>query len=162
MPNLYELSEEIQSIQAAYEAGEIPEEAFANTLEGVQMEFDAKIENLCKLRANLLADAVAYKAESDRLKSRETAAKNEATRLQDYILGVLRTTGQKKVKAGIFTASIAKSPAALKIYDESLIPKSYYVPQPDILDKTAIKEAIKSGQKVPGAELVQGEHLNIR
>lgn len=162
MSNLYELSEEIQAIQTAYENGEIPEEAFADTLEGVQMAFDKKVENICKLRANLLADAATYKAESDRLKARETTAKNEASRLQNYLLSVLQAAGQKKIKAGTFTASIAKSPAALKIYDESLIPKSYYVPQPDKIDSAAIKEAIKSGENVPGAMLEQGEHLNIR
>jgi hypothetical protein len=162
MPNLYELTDEIQSIQNAYESGDIPEEAFADTLEGVQMEFDAKVENICKLRANLLADSAAYKAEKERLATRETAAKNEATRLQNYLLNALQTTGQKKIKVGTFTASIAKSPAALVILDESLIPKNYRIPQPDKIDNAAIKGIIKSGQSVPGAELKQGEYLKIR
>lgn len=160
--NLYEIAGEIQTIQTAFENGEIPEEAFADTLEGIQMAFDAKVENICKLRANLLADIAAYKAEIDRLKQRETIAKNEIARLQNYLLGALKATGKQKFKAGTFALSVAKSPAALKIYDESLIPKQYYVPQPDKIDSAAIKDAIKSGQKVPGAELVQGEHLNIR
>jgi len=162
MSNLYELNDNIRQLQAIYEAGEIPEDAFNDTLEALNMEREEAIENICKWRTNILADIEGYKTEIERLTNRKKAAENLIKRLQNYILSSLSAAGQKKLKAGTFTVSIVKSAPALKIYDESLIPKTYYVPQPDKLDHAAIKEAIKSGQKVPGAELVQGEHLNIR
>lgn len=162
MSNLYELNDNIRQLQAIYEAGEIPEDAFNDTLEALNMEREEKIKNICKWIANISADREGYKAEIKRLSNKDKQAENLQKRLQNYLMSALSAAGQRKIKAGTFTVSIAKSAPALRIYDESLIPKTYYVPQPDKLDHAAIKEAIKSGQKVPGAELVQGEHLNIR
>lgn len=162
MPNLYEISEELQSIQAAFENGDIPEEAFADTLEGVQMEFDTKVENICKWIMNLKAESAAHKAEKERQQQLEKSANNQADRLKAFLQSVLKAADKPKVKAGTFTASIAKSTPALKVYDESLIPSTFYVKQPDKIDNAAIKDAIKAGQTVPGAKLEQGEHLNIR
>lgn len=162
MANIYELTEQIKALQAAYENGEIPEDAFNDTLEGLKLELPELIENICKWRADVLADIAGYKAEINRLSERKQHAEKLVERLQNYMYSALQAAGQRKIKACTFAVSIVKSAPALKIYDESLIPKTYYVPQPDKLDHAAIKEAIKSGQKVPGAELVQGEHLNIR
>lgn len=162
MPNLYELSAEMQAIQNAFESGEIPEEAFADTLEGVQMERNQKIENICKLRQNLLSDAAAFEAEAERLKDRESTKKNEAERLQAYLYDALQAAGERKVKAGLFTASIVKSAPAVKINNQRIVPEGYFTQPEPVLNKAAIKDAIKAGTIVPGAELVQGEHLTIR
>ncbi len=128
MPNLYELTDEIQSLQSAFESGEIPEDAFNDTLEGLQMGFDQKVENICKWIMNLKADAAAHKAEKERQAAIEKSTNNQEDRLKSYLQSALISTGQQKIKVGTFTASIAKSPAALKVYDESLVPKSYFVP----------------------------------
>lgn len=162
MPNLYELTEEIQSLQNAFECGEIPEDAFADTLEGLQMGFGQKVENICKWVSNLNADAAAFDAESKRLSGKKSAAKKQADRLKSYLQSALNATGQKKFKAGTFTASIAKSPAALRVFDERLIPTEYYTTPLPVINNAAIKDAIKAGQTVSGAELVQGEHINIK
>lgn len=162
MSNLYELNDEIMSLREAFETGEIPEDAFNDTLEGLHMEFETKTESLCKLRANLLADAAACDAEAKRLNERKTVYKNEVERIQSYIQSAMQAAEQKKYKAGTFSISVAKSTPAVEIYDADLVPKDYFTTPTPVVNKTAIKDAIKSGVRVPGAKLTQGEHLNIR
>ena len=71
MANIYELTEQIKALQAAYENGEIPEDAFNDTLEGLKLELPELIENICKWRADVLADIAGYKAEINRLSERK-------------------------------------------------------------------------------------------
>lgn len=162
MPNLYELTEDIQSLQNAFEAGDIPEDAFLDTLEGLQMGFDQKVENICKWVMNLKADAAAHETEKKRQADMQKSAENQAMRLKDYLQSALKATKKDKVKAGTFIASIAKSPAALSIIDNKLIPDRFYVQPPKSLDNAALKDALKTGQTIPGAELKQGEYLKIK
>lgn len=162
MPNLYELTEDIQSLQNAFETGDIPEDAFTDTLEGLQMGFDQKVENICKWVMNLKADAAAHAIEKKRQADLEKSASNQADRLKAYLQSALKATKKDKVKAGTFTASIAKSPVALNVFDEKLIPDNFYVQPPKAIDNVAVKEALKSGQTIPGAELKQGEYLKIK
>lgn len=162
MANIYELTEQIKALQAAYENGEVPEDAFNDTLEALNMEREEAIENICKWRADVLADIAGYKAEINRLSERKQHAEKLVERLQNYMYSALQAAGQRKIKAGTFTVSIAKSTPAVHITDEKAIPAEYFKQPAPVLDKTKLKEALRTGQQVPGAELVQGEHLNIR
>lgn len=162
MANIYELTEQIKALQAAYENGEIPEDAFNDTLEGLKLELPELIENICKWRADVLADIAGYKAEINRLSERKQHAEKLVERLQNYMYSALQAAGQRKIKAGTFNVSIAKSTPAVYITDEKAIPAEYFKQPAPVLDKTKLKEALRTGQQVPGAELVQGEHVNIR
>jgi hypothetical protein len=48
------------------------------------------------------------------------------------------------------------------ILDESLVPAEFKIPQPDKIDKKAIKDAIENGQAIEGAEIVINESVRIR
>ena len=50
----------------------------------------------------------------------------------------------------------------MNITDERILPEDYLIQQPPKVDKTLLKEALKNGVEVPGAELKQTEGLRIR
>ena len=69
----------------------------------------------------------------------------------------------KKVEFNNFKISLGKNPPSVQIENELMIADEFWkVKEVKSIDKTAIKEAIKSGQEVAGAILVQGLKLNIK
>ena len=51
---------------------------------------------------------------------------------------------------------------AVEITDESQIPEGYRIPQPDKINKAAIKDALKHDSDVPGTELVTRQNMQIK
>jgi len=73
----------------------------------------------------------------------------------------METTGKEKIKTPEFTIYIQNNPVSVKLVDESKIPA--YLTKTDIVpDKTRIKELLKKGKDVPGAELSVSSSLRIR
>jgi len=156
---LYELNEAFQNIQALIEDGE---EGLEDTLESINLAIEDKLENIGKVIKNLEAEANAFKEEEKRLVERRRSIENNIKRLKQYAEDSLKTTGQRKVKAGLFTFAIQKNPPSVKIHDEKLIPEQFFIPVEPKIDKKTLKEMLQEGAEIPGAELVQGEGLRIR
>ena len=159
MATLYELSAQANQLYELLQAGDIDEQVFADTLEGMGTE--EKIKDYCEVIANLTADADNFKAEIDRMTSRKRALDNNVKRMKLALLNFLQSSGQKKAKGGTFTVAISKS-QAVNILDETAIPETYLVAQPPKIDKVGIKKAIKDGEDVPGAVIVTNEGVRIR
>ena len=69
--------------------------------------------------------------------------------------------GKDKDKTALFSVYHSRS-KSVNVFDMAVLPdtfKKYKDPEPD---KTAIKEAIKNGENVPGAEIVESTSLVIR
>jgi hypothetical protein len=159
MATLYEMTTQANELYELLQNDEIDEQVFLDTLEAIGTE--EKIESYCQVIKELKGDLEKFKTESDRLTARMKTAKNSIDRMNDSLLSFLRASGQSKVKAGTFTVSIGTSKAT-NILDESLIPTEFKTPQPDKIDKTAIKKAIESGSAVAGAEIIINESVRIR
>lgn len=159
MATLYEMTAQASELYELLQNEIIDEQAFLDTLEAIGTE--EKIEGYCQVIKELQGDFDKFKAESDRLTARMKTAKNGIDRMKDSLLAFLRASGQSKVKAGTFAVSIGTSKAT-NILDEALIPAEYKTPQPDKIDKTAIKKAIESGLTVAGAEIIINEGVRIR
>ena len=159
MATLYEMTTQASELYELLQNEEIDEQTFLDTLESIGTE--EKVEGYCQVLKELQADFDKFKAESDRLAARMKTAKNGIDRMKDSLLSFLKASGQSKVKAGTFTVSIGTSKAT-NILDENLIPAEFKIPQPDKVDKTAIKKAIESGTAVSGAEVVINESVRIR
>ena len=155
MPNLYEIDQAIMDC-IDFETGEILD---AERLDAIQMERNSKIENVACWIKNLTADALAYKAEKDAFAEREKKALKKAEKLKAWLAGAL---GGQKFSTWRCAVSFRKS-EAVEITEESSIPKEMltekitYSP-----NKTAIKEAIKAGQEIPGAQLVERMNPTIK
>ena len=156
---LYEMTAQARQLYEILQNEDIDEQVFLDTLEAIGTE--EKIEGYCQVIKELQGDFEKYKTEADRLTARMKTIKNGIDRMKDSLLMFLRATGQSKVKAGTFAVGIGQSEQT-NIIDEALIPTEFKTPQPDKIDKTAIKTAIKSGVVVPGAEIIINEGVRIR
>lgn len=156
--NLYELSTAFQQVQNM----DLDPEVMQDTLDSIEDAIENKAENIAKLVRNLESDVSAYKEEEDRLKTKRQATENKVKWLKTYLEDNMKLTGKTKFKSGMFNFSIQKNPASVNITDEKAIPEEFLIQQPPKVDKTSLKEILKRGIEVPGAELKQTEGLRIR
>lgn len=156
--NLYELSVAFQEVQNM----DLDPEVMKDTLDSIEDAVENKAENIAKLIRNLESDVSAYKEEEDRLKTKRQSTENKVKWLKTYLEDNMKLTGKTKFKSGMFNFSIQKNPASVNITDERIIPDKFLIQQPPKVDKTSLKEALKNGIEVPGAELKQTEGLRIR
>ena len=156
--NLYELSVAFQEVQNM----DLDPEVMQDTLDSIEDAIENKAENIAKLIRNLESDVTAYKEEEDRLKTKRQATENKVKWLKTYLEDNMKLTGKTKFKSGMFNFSIQKNPASVNITDEKAIPEEFLIQQPPKVDKTSLKDILKRGIEVPGAELKQTEGLRIR
>lgn len=163
MANLFDIS---KALVAAWDAaidpdtGEISEGGYS-VIEQLEMERDAKIENIGCWIKNLEADAAAIKAEAKAMSDRAKAAEKKADGLRGYLAAVLAGEKWSSPKVAI---SWRKS-VAVEI-DEAEVPElpEQYVRRKVSVeaDKTAIKEALKAGESIEGCRLVERNNINIK
>jgi hypothetical protein len=159
MATLYELSTQANQLYNLLQSGDIDEQVFMDTLEGMGTE--EKIKDYCQVIANLSADAEDFKTEIDRMTARKRAIDNNIKRMKLALLNFLQSSGQTKAKGGTFTVAISNS-LAVRILDETAIPDTYLIAQPPKIDKVGIKKALKDGEDVPGADIIINEGVRIR
>ncbi len=100
-------------------------------------------------------------SEMDRLDGLHIKALRAKELLKNRVSHAMQQFGIERISSPTITLSFRKS-EGIEITEESAIPVAYLEPQPPKVSKTKIKEAIKAGIAVPGAELVQRQNLQIR
>lgn len=84
------------------------------------------------------------------------AIDNKNAKFKEYVKQNMEELELQKIDTELGTLSIAKNPASVEIYDESMIADEYKKEKVTVtIDKTAIKNAIKEGKEVEGARLVE-------
>jgi len=159
---LYKISDEIRAIMDAADpdTGELMDTQFDN-LDALELEFSRKAESVAFIVREQEAEAVAIKAEAKRLTDAARVRANTATRLKAYLLEQLQAQGIQKIKGDILTVRRQNSAASVQINSMGSVPAEYFVTPDPVLSKALIKDAINDGEDVPGACLVQNEHIRI-
>ena len=156
---IYEIDKEILNC-IDLETGEIID---IDKLNELQLEKDAKIENVACWIKELKAEAEAIKAEKLVLAERQKVAENKAESLKKWLAYAL--DGQK-FKTSKCSISYRKSESVevteeglnnlMKEHDELL---TYKAPEPN---KKAIKDALKDGLSVEGVRLESNTSVIIK
>lgn len=152
---LYEIANNIRNVLELGESGEIPDEAIADTLEALSMEFNDKLDAVLAYRQGLMHDASAYDAEIERLTARKKALSSKAEKMKEYAINMMQAVHKVK-HTGLFSVTIGKPSKVVGIEDLSLIPADFTVTKIEP-NKTAIKQAIENGQAIPGAIIINGK-----
>lgn len=162
MATLYEVNQNIlncitteEGMTVNTETGEVID---LEALEQLELERSEKIRNIALWIKNLKSDAVALDAEEKAFKARKDAAKRKAEQLSKYLADVLNG---EKVTGTDFAISWRKS-TAVNVLDEKALPPTFLVPQPPKVDKTGISKALKAGETVSGAELIERQNMTIK
>ncbi len=173
--NLYEINAEMAVLLEQgfdtdcidIETGEILTDKATEKLNTLMLTEAEKIENTALYIKNLSAEVEALKAEEKSLASRRKTKENKAEWLKSYLAGYLDETKRDKFETAKCALSFRKS-EAVEIIDEAVL-REYaqkvgaYLKfkEPDI-DKTAIKNAIKSGETIAGVELIERKNLQVK
>ncbi len=155
MASIYEIDKQIEDC-IDFETGEVLDE---EKLEQLQIARDVKIENIALFIKNLTADVKALKEEETNLSERRKTKENKIEQLKKYLTSVLDSAPFESARAKI---SFRKS-VAVNILDEAKIPSAYTKTETVVkIDKKAIGDALKFGELVEGAELVQNSNIQIK
>jgi len=164
MTALYEIAATYRADAEKLADMELDEQTLADTLEGLGGELEVKAQNVVMFARNLEATAAAIKEAEAQMATRRKAIENRAAGLRAYVLTSMQVARVQKIECPFFKLGIQANPPAVDVYEPGLIPTEFMKqkpPPPPEVDKTAIKDAIKAGQEVPGARLVQGQRLVV-
>ena len=131
----------------------------AEELDALELARDEKIEGVGLWIKNLQAEAEAVKKEKDAMADRQRRLEKKAESLKNYLAWALKG---EKFSTPRIAMSWRKSESVL-IPDESLLDDRFVniqmIKKPD---KKLIKDTLKAGLEVPGAELVTKQNLQIK
>lgn len=153
---LYEITDAYLSLDEAEKTEDV-----IKVLDGIKEEFDKKAENTVKVIRNFEGEIQALRDEEKRLADKRKSLEKKKEDLKEYLYFNMERMKVKKINAGIFDINIQKNPQSIKILDEATIPLKYKILTYN-LDKKQLKEDIKNGAEIKGAELVQTEGIRIR
>ena len=151
---LYEIDQAIMDC-IDMETGEIVNEELLNDL---QMERDAKIENVALWIKELKAEAEALKAEKLAFAERQKVTENKMESLKKWLAYALNGEKFKTVRASV----TFRTTDNVEIADIFKLDENYLRYKEPEADKDAIKKAIKAGQQVAGATLVSSTSVIIK
>lgn len=163
MSSLYELTGQLLELEEMIDTGEYDDDVLLDTWESIDAVFEDKADGYAKVIANMSATADAIRAEEKRLADRRRTIENGIKRLKENLQHAMIEADKRKFKTQLFSFGIQPNPPKVVIDDELEIPEQYLVIRKElVLDKTALKDDLKSGKQVRGAHLEQGESLRIR
>jgi len=161
MATLYELTGQYRELLELAESEELDKQLIADTLEGLDGEFEIKADGYAKVIRELEGKADLLKNEIERLSKRKTAIENNIKAMKEALQNAMYITGKVKFKTNLFNFSIQKNPPKLVIDKPEEIPEEFLIPQPPKVDNAKLKEILKE-KELPFAHLEQSESLRIR
>jgi len=159
--NLYEITQEAQYLAVLLETEELTAE-LEEALIINQDQLQAKAVNYAKVIANYQAESDAIDQEIKRLKAMKESRDKKVEWLKESVKKAMLVSGIEKVESPIFKLSVRRSEAVEVDVVEALPSAFQNVKNVVTADKVAIKEAIKRGENVIGARIIENFNLQIK
>lgn len=132
-------------------------------------DFDTKAESVSLYIKELEAGTKLLGESIKNLQSRKKAMENKVEHLKSYLLASMETVGESKIETDKVRISLRSNAPSVFIYDEKAFINQYKGNRDDLLkyseptiNKTAIKEALKSGEDIAGATLESKKTITIK
>ena len=165
MDSLFKLTgKAMQLIQLASSSDEEDRQVFADTLEGVMGEIEAKADDYAYVMTMIKGKADIVSAEIDRLKAIESALNASYKRMNDAMLQSMHTLGKTVIETDLHTFKEVNNGGQLPlIVKESEVPAEYTkIEIKQKPDNDKIREALKQGKELDFAKFGErGTHLKI-
>ena len=163
---LYDLTNDYMELLQMAEDPDIDEQAFLDTLEGIEGALEDKADGYAKVMRMLETDTKGIKAEEDRLSARRKTIEGNVSRMKSALQYAMEATGKTKFKTQLFSFNVQNNPASV-VMDESdieNIPERFLKYKDPDIDRKAIKDAIKAGDEdaMAIAHMEQTKGLRIR
>jgi len=157
---IYKLKEEIEAFETIIElVGE--DQEVKEQYEALKIELKSNIDKAPKI-INHYKDIISnLEIEEARIKEYKATINDKIDSFKSMLLSLVKDNEGKNIKGDLHTISMTKRKT--KMYDETEIPKEYFVEKVSIaLDKKAIIADMKEGVEVDGVTEVVKEGLLIR
>lgn len=164
MSTLYELTGQMIDLMEMLEDPELDEKALLDTLEGLEGEYNDKVEGWCKVIKSLEAEQKALKEESKRLSNRAAAIENNLSRMKNFVMDSLRATGRQEA-GNVLKARIQRNGGQLPIIysSEAKDVPNVYRKTTYSFDTDMIRAVLDSGESLDFAKYGErGESLRIK
>lgn len=160
--NIFDISAEYFDALEALEIDENGEVLGYEKVEAIAEDFDNKAENIAQYIKELKYEAEDLKAEQDKLSERRKAVENKAEWLKGMLTEAFELVGKKELKTAKCRISFRPS-ESVNIIGVDYLPDEYKRIKTVIeADKDKIKKALKAGEEVIGAELIQKNNIQIK
>lgn len=165
---LFEITERYQQLLAFAADGDIDDEVFAETLQGIEDELELKAENYVRVikelevkKGSISGEISVIQAEVDRRKELINSIDRHIAKMKESLCNAMVTTGKQKFKTEHFSFWTQKT-AEVIITDEAGVSMEFFtVPEPKI-SKQKIKDALKKGEELPFARLDEKETVRFK
>lgn len=163
MSTLYEITGDyLRLLEMLEDEGNLDPQAFKDTLEGIEGEFEIKADGYARIMKELDAEAGKYDAEIQRMTARRDSLNNRSRMLKQHLYDGMKDIGKLKFKTDLFSFGIRKNGGLppVQIVPDVTIPLEYCKIEPD---SAKIREALETGAELPFAVLKErGDHLVVR
>ncbi|WP_353458373.1 siphovirus Gp157 family protein [Staphylococcus coagulans] len=161
MTNIFEINEKyLEVLEMANQ--DVDPQIIEDTLESIESELHEKIDNTIGLKRSVDGDVDVIDKEIKRLQDIKKQKQNLSDRLKQILQDMLDQRDLQKYRTPTNYIYKQKNAPSVYVTNESLLDKSYFIQQEPKLNKKQIKEDIKAGIEVAGAELRDSESLVIK
>jgi len=161
MANLYEITREALELASLLETEELTPELEAMLVIN-QEKMEVKVNNYAKVIANIQSDSDGIEQEIKRLKAMKESKDRVITRLKDAVRDAMLVSAIDKIESPLFRLSLRRSESVEVDIVEALPSQFINIKNVVTADKVAIKEAIKRGENITGARLIENFNLQIK
>ena len=158
MATLYELNNTYRYLLNM----DLDEEALQDTLDSLNFQDDLenKVDGYCRVLRELEAEEEKFSAEIKRLQEAKKRISTRKEKLKTNLQDNLISMNALKVNAGTFALSFRKS-KKVEIENETLLAEKFFKVKKEV-NKTELAKALKAGEEVVGASLVESMNLQIK
>ena len=158
---LYEVNAALEELlnQQDPETGELT--CDLDQLDALMMERDEKLEGLALYVKNADAEAKAIREEEKTLAERRRSLENKAERAKGFLAEQLAGEKFSTPKVAVSYRKSEQVEVSMAFFTEESNERFLRFKDPEA-DKTAIKNALKAGETVPGAELVSKTNMILK
>lgn len=162
MSNLYQLTNDYETVLNMLYDEDVDEQMILDTLESIEGEIEDKADGYAKIIKELEAKKNARKEEAKRLTESAKVFENRANTLKQNLFNAMKQTGKTKFATNLFTFNIAKNGGKQTLTIDGEVPEEY---TKTIIenDTDKIRQVLENGENLPFAHLEpRGESLRIK
>lgn len=173
MSRLFDIAENYRALFDAFDScddltdDEI--QAYFDTLEGIEGEFDEKAENIACFIKELNGEMYALEEYAKVFTQRAKAKENLIKRLKQLLLSNMQACGIKKIDMPRALISLRNNAESVSIADDKALLEWLKINGDDMLNykepeisRSRVKTALQDGREIPGASLVRTVSVIIK
>lgn len=160
---LYEIANEYKELLYNLyneESGEIDEKILSQ-LNALDKPIQEKCINTVRYLKAINAEYQAVEQERKAMQVRERALKSKIDWINEYLLENMLKAEITEILCPQFVIRVKKNPCSVHLYDQNELPETYMKLTVDY-DVAKIRDDLKAGIDVPGAQLIHSHRISIK